>query len=111
LTRSEREMIATLGSTRNNCFLCQTSHRATAAHHLDCNYQLVDAVRFGHETAPIADKLRALLSIAGTVQRGGKDVGSEDIDQSRRGSSADLEICDKAFIAALCMYNSLRGRP
>lgn len=54
LTSGEREMIAAFVSTRNDCFFCQTSHRAAAAHHLDCDYNLVDAVRFDHHTASIS---------------------------------------------------------
>jgi len=33
LSSGEREMIATFVSTRNDCYFCQTSHRAAAAHH------------------------------------------------------------------------------
>lgn len=45
LSSGEREMIATLVSTRNDCHFCQASHRAAAAHLPGCNYALVDAVR------------------------------------------------------------------
>ena len=34
LTSAEREMIATFVSTLNDCYFCQSSHRAAAAHHL-----------------------------------------------------------------------------
>src|ERR1700691_1413707 len=68
LSSGEREMIATFVSTRNDCYFCQTSHRAAAAHHLDGDYALVDAVRFDHENAPVSPKLKALLAIAGKVQ-------------------------------------------
>ena len=44
LTSGEREMIATFVSARNDCYFCQTSHAAAAAHHLGGNYDLVDAV-------------------------------------------------------------------
>src|SRR6185503_1842938 len=68
LSSGEREMIATLVSTRNDCFFCQISHRAAAAHNLGGNYELVDAVRFDHQNAPVTPKLRALLAIAAAVQ-------------------------------------------
>ena len=80
LTSGEREMIATFVSTRNDCYFCQTSHRAAAAHHLDGNYELVDAVRFNHQHAPVSAKLKALLEIAGKVQQDGKAVLAEDIE-------------------------------
>src|ERR1700733_10713102 len=64
LSSGEREMIATLVSTRNDCYFCQTSHRAAAAHHLDGNYALVDAVRFDYLNAPVSDTLKDLLAIS-----------------------------------------------
>jgi len=106
LTSGEREMIATFVSTRNDCFFCQTSHRAAAAHHLDCDYNLVDAVRFDYQTAPVSSKLKSLLAIAGKVQQGGKCVTAEDIARARQEGATDLEIHDTVLIAAaFCMYN------
>jgi uncharacterized peroxidase-related enzyme len=106
LSSGEREMIATFVSTRNDCFFCQTSHRAAAAHHLDGNYQLVDAVRYDHQNAPVSPKLKALLTIAGKVQQGGKNVTAEDVAKARAEGATDLEIHDTVLIAAaFCMYN------
>ena len=79
LTSGEREMIATFVSSKNDCYFCQTSHRAAAAHHLNGDYQLVDAVRADHLTARVSEKLKALLTIAGHVQRSGRDVTEQDI--------------------------------
>src|SRR5580704_801539 len=59
LTSGEREMIATFVSARNDCYFCQTSHRAAAAHHLGGNYELVDAVRADFGNAPVSAKLKA----------------------------------------------------
>jgi len=106
LTSAEREMIATFVSTRNDCYFCQTSHRAAAAHHDGGNYELVDAVRFDYPNAPVSAKLKALLAIAGKVQQGGKNVTSEDIQRARQEGATDLEIHDTVLIAAaFCMYN------
>jgi uncharacterized peroxidase-related enzyme len=106
LTSGEREMIATFVSTRNDCFFCKTSHRPAAAHHLDCDYALVDAVRFDYQNAPVSDKLKALLAIAGKVQQGGKNVSAEDVSRARQQGATDLEIHDTVLIAAaFCMYN------
>jgi uncharacterized peroxidase-related enzyme len=106
LTSAEREMIATFVSTQNDCYFCQTSHRAAAAHHLDGNYELVDAVRRDYQTAPVSGKLKTLLAIAAKVQRGGKNVTPEDVAQARAEGATDLEIHDTVLIAAaFCMYN------
>lgn len=106
LTSGEREMIATFVSARNDCYFCQTSHRAAAAHHLGGNYDLVDAVRADFHSAPVSPKLKALLTIAGKVQQGGKCVTESDIAAAREHGATDREIHDTVLIAAaFCMYN------
>jgi len=77
-----------------------------AAHHLSGNEQLVLDVKQNFAGAAISDKLKALLHIAGKVQRGGKNVLAEDVERARREGSTDLEIHDTVLIAAaFCMYN------
>jgi uncharacterized peroxidase-related enzyme len=106
LTSGEREMIATFVSSRNECRFCRDSHRAAAAHHLDGNYGLVDAVRADYQNAPISEKLKALLAIAGKVQQDGKRVEPADIERARGEGATDVEIHDTVLIAAaFCMYN------
>jgi len=106
LTSGEREMIATFVSARNDCYFCQTSHRAAAAHHLGGNYELVDAVRADYQNAPVSPKLKALLTIAGKVQQSGKSVTTDDIAEARIEGATDREIHDTVLIAAaFCMYN------
>jgi uncharacterized peroxidase-related enzyme len=106
LSSGEREMIASFVSTRNNCFFCQTSHRAAAAHHVHGDYELVDAVRLDYQNAPVSEKFKTLLTIAGKVQQGGKNVTSEDVARARQEGASDLEIHDTVLIAAaFCMYN------
>jgi len=106
MSSGERELIATFVSTRNDCYFCQTSHRAAAAHNLGGNYELVDAVRYDYPNAPVSAKLKALLAIAGKVQQGGKHVTAEDVARARSEGATDLEIHDTVLIAAaFCMYN------
>jgi uncharacterized peroxidase-related enzyme len=106
LTRAERELIATYVSSRNDCFYCQTAHGAIAAHHLGGDEDTVQEVKRDFENAPISDRLKALLAIAGQVQRGGKHVQAEDVERARREGATDREIHDTVLIAAaFCMYN------
>jgi uncharacterized peroxidase-related enzyme len=106
LTSGEREMIATFVSACNDCYFCQTSHRAAAAHHLGGNYELVDAVRADYRNAPVSPKLKALLKIAGKVQQSGRNVTTEDVAEAREEGATDREIHDTVLIAAaFCMYN------
>ena len=47
-----------------------------------------------------------LLTIAGKVQQGGKNVTPEDIENARDAGATDLELHDTVLIAAaFCMYN------
>ncbi|MGC2163141.1 MAG: peroxidase-related enzyme [Silvibacterium sp.] len=105
LTPGERELIATYVSSQNDCYFCQTSHGAAAASHLGSD-EVVKQVKTDFQTAPVTPKLKALLAIAGKVQRGGKNVTDEDVAHARSKGATDLEIHDTVLIAAaFCMYN------
>jgi uncharacterized peroxidase-related enzyme len=106
LTPAEREMIATYVSSENDCYYCQHCHGASAAEHLGGNYELIDQVKQNFSAAPISEKLKALLAIAGKVQKGGKQVSLEDVQRARQQGATDTEIHDTVLIAAaFCMYN------
>jgi uncharacterized peroxidase-related enzyme len=106
LTSGEREMIAAFVSSRNDCHFCQASHSAAAAHHLSGNYDIVEAVKRDYESAPVSAKLKVLLTIAGRVQQGGKNVTTADVERARAEGATDTEIHDAVLIAAaFCMFN------
>jgi uncharacterized peroxidase-related enzyme len=103
---ADREMIATYVSSQNDCYFCQHAHGAVAAYRLNGNEKLVNTVKMDFESAEISDNLKALLAIAGKVQRGGKQVTTDDIARARRQGASDKEIHDTVLIAAaFCMYN------
>ena len=79
LTRGERELIAAHVSSLNDCHFCASSHGAFAAAQLPEGMELVQQVRADPQTAPVSDKLRALLAIAGAVQESGLKVTSEQV--------------------------------
>jgi hypothetical protein len=68
-TLTSGELIAAFAPSRNDCHCCQASHCAAAAHHVDGNYGVVDAVTHDYQSAPVSPKLKALLNFAGTVQQ------------------------------------------
>jgi uncharacterized peroxidase-related enzyme len=106
LTPAEREMIATYVSSENDCYYCQHSHGAAAAEHLGGNYEIVDQIKREFATAPVSEKLKALLAIAGKVQKGGKHVTTQDVERARQKGATDKEIHDTVLIAAaFCMFN------
>ncbi len=105
LTPGERELIATYVSSENDCHFCQASHGAAAAAHLGGD-ETVEKVKADFESAPVTPKFKALLRIAGKVQRGGKNVTTEDVAHARTLGATDLEIHDTVLIAAaFSMYN------
>ncbi len=106
LSPGERELIATYVSSRNDCYFCQTSHGAAAAAHMGKDWGLVDQVKRDFARADISEKLKALLTIAGKVQQGGKHVTAEDVAMARELGASDTEIHDTVLIAAaFCMFN------
>lgn len=106
LPQADREMIATYVSAQNDCHFCQSAHGAAAAHYLGGNEKLVNAVKLNFEDTTISDKLKALLAIAGKVQKGGKLVSDEDVARARQQGATDKEIHDTVLIAAaFCMFN------
>jgi uncharacterized peroxidase-related enzyme len=105
LSAGERELIAAFVSSRNDCTYCQTIHGAVAAAHLG-DGSLVVKVKTDPAHAPVSEKLRALLVIAGHVQRGGQNVSSADVEAARAAGATDIDIHDTVLIAAaFCMYN------
>jgi uncharacterized peroxidase-related enzyme len=106
LTPAEREIIATYVSSENDCCFCQLSHGAAAAEHLGGNYDLIDRIKQNFSAAEISEKLKALLAIAGKVQKGGKNVTAGDVERARQRGATDKEIHDTVLIAAaFCMFN------
>ena len=106
LTPGERELIATYVSSLNDCYFCQTVHGAIASAHLNDDEELVRRVKADFKHADISEKLKALLVVAGKVQKGGKHVTANDVEEARRAGASDVEIHDAVLIAAaFCMYN------
>src|SRR5688572_16736924 len=106
LTRGERELIATYVSSLNDCFFCQNAHGGLAQHYLECDMAYIDQVKADFQSTNLSPKLKALLSIAGSVQKGGKNVTPEQIEKARNVGATDLEIHDTVLIAAaFCMFN------
>ncbi len=104
-------MIAAHVSYRNECDFCRLSHSAAAAAHLHGNYELVEQVKVNGSIPGTAKshaglRMKALLNIAGKVQKGGKQVSTADVERARQEGATDKEIHDTVLIAAaFCMFN------
>lgn len=106
LSMADRELIATHVSYLNDCFYCQQSHGAIAVCYLNGDTGLVEQVKKDYPHAAISDKLKALLSIAASVQKGGKFVTPGQIEAAKELGASDKDIHDTVLIAsAFCMFN------
>lgn len=106
LSAGERELIAAYVSFRNQTRYCTGSHTAAAAHALGGDYELVEAVKRDPASAPISERMRALLAIAGKVQGDAREVSEKDIEAARAAGADDEAIHDTVLTAAaFCMFN------
>ena len=106
LSQAERELIATYVSNKSTCTFCSCSHAAAARYLYQDEAQTVDLVLEDYQNAPISDKLKALLTIAGKVQTDARTVSEEDVQLARSFGANDRDIHDTVLIAAtFCMFN------
>jgi uncharacterized peroxidase-related enzyme len=105
LTPLERELIATVVSSGNECRFCTRSH-AAAASALAGEESLAEAVQRDIDSAPVTEKLRALLHIAAKVRETGKAVTAAHVEAARKAGASDADIHDAVLVAAaFCMFN------
>lgn len=105
LTEGERELIATIVSSGNECKFCTTAHTA-AADLLIGDKETAQKVKEDINTAPVSAKMKALLAIAAQVRVSGKAVTETTIANAKAEGATDIEIHDTVLIAALfCLYN------
>jgi uncharacterized peroxidase-related enzyme len=106
LSSADRETIAAVVSRGNDCEFCARSHSAAAAAHAGGNLDRVRAACSDIDTAPISDKLKALLHVALQVRHSGKAVRDETVAAARAVGVTDVELHDTVLIAAaFSMFN------
>ncbi|MBO1415037.1 carboxymuconolactone decarboxylase family protein [Streptomyces sp. FH025] len=106
MSRGERELVAAYVSSLNGTRFCTGAHSAFAAAQLDGGEELVEAALADPGTAPLTDRMRALLRIAAEVRGQVGPVSREAVEAARAAGAGDVEIHDTVLIAAaFCMYN------
>lgn len=105
LSEGERELIATIVSHKNECKFCVSAH--TAITNILLGEETTCAkVKEDITTAPVSNKMKALLTIASHVQESGKNVTADSIQKAKDEGATDMEIHDTVLIAALfSLYN------
>src|SRR5450631_337567 len=105
LSEGERELIASVVSSGNECAFCTAAHIAIADLYLG-DSSIADAVKNNIGTAPVSEKMKALLTIASAVQENGKLVTQAMVDATKKEGATDLELHDTVLISALfSLYN------
>lgn len=100
LSTGERELIAAFTSRCNGCLFCAGSHTAVAAELLGSR-ELVDTVLNDFATAPIAEKLKAMLAFVEKVTRSAAQIGQSDVDQVKQAGWTDEAIYDAITVCAM----------
>jgi alkylhydroperoxidase family enzyme len=73
---------------------------------MQCDMNFIDSVKNNFEATSVSEKLKTLLAVAASVQRGGKFVTKGQIDHAKAAGASDKEIHDTVLIAAaFCMFN------
>jgi len=105
LTEGERELIAMVTSYGNECRFCTAAHTAAANAYLG-DPAIAEAVKRDPGSAPVSDKMKALLAIARACRKNGRLVTSETVEAARAAEATDREIHDTVLITALfSLYN------
>ena len=93
---AERELMAALVGSWNQCAFCRGAHRAVAVHGLP--EDVVNACLVDHSRAPISRRLRAALDFLEVLTRAPDDLTS---DHAAVAMAAGLDADDLADVAAV----------
>jgi uncharacterized peroxidase-related enzyme len=102
----ERELMAAFVSSKNTGRYCTDAHRATAAHFV--GESTASAVVNSPDTAPIGDRLRAMLAFLDKLTLSPRDVEPRDIEALRRVGITDDAIENAVEVCVqFCIINRL----
>ncbi|HEY4221447.1 MAG TPA: carboxymuconolactone decarboxylase family protein [Myxococcota bacterium] len=107
ITRGERELLATAVSAANDCFYCMDTHGAFACAVAPELSPLLDDVKAGGARG-VSAKLAALLAIARTVAKHGRQLTGAEVQSARDAGASDADTQLAVLIAAgFAMYNRM----
>jgi uncharacterized peroxidase-related enzyme len=105
LSEGERELIATVVSSGNQCTFCTTVH-TVAADVLLGEKETTAQIKKDINSAALSPRMKSLLTIASMTRESGKSVTPEAIRNAKNEGATDTEIHDTVLIAGLfCLYN------
>ncbi len=106
LSKGERELIGAFVSGLNDCFICGHIHGAVAQCHLGVDDDFMQKIATDFQHSELSQKMKSLLTIAASAQRGGQYVTREQVETARKSGATDVEIHDTVLITGLfCLFN------
>ena len=107
LSKLEREMIAVVVSSANNCYYCLTAHGA-AVRNLSGDPILGEQMAMNYRTAQLTPKMRAALDFAYALTINPIEIDEPDRQKLRDAGWSDRDIWDiSAVIAFFNMSNRM----
>ncbi len=97
LSRVQREMIATVVSSVNQCQYCVAHHAEALAHHVH-DRQLVRELERDHSQVKLDPRDKAMLDYAVKLTKNPASVSENDIRLLRENGFSDSDILDLALI-------------
>jgi uncharacterized peroxidase-related enzyme len=98
-TVSERELMAAMVARWNTCPFCVGAHRSIAVLGLD--QAVTDACLADYRTAPIAEPLRATLSVLETMTLRPDDLKADQIREATAAGVTRQQLTDAAAVASV----------
>jgi uncharacterized peroxidase-related enzyme len=99
LSKLEREMIAVVASSINQCFYCLTAHGA-AVRQLSGDPKLGELMVMNYRAAELAPRLRAMLDFAAKLTETPDRIVEADRQALRDAGFSDADIWDIAAVAS-----------
>ena len=106
LTTAEREIVFAYGSALNGCVFCHTSHKYTAAE-LGVDEAMWDGVIADLDTAPIDDRLRALLRYVRKLTLTPNAMAANDVSDVLTAGWSEDALFDAICV---CAFNNMMNR-
>jgi len=99
LSREERELIAVIVSSANNCSYC-VNHHAEALNHYWKNRNLITKLIRDFQSVDLPQKKRTMINYVLKVTKRPSSVRKKDIDELREAGFDDRDILDINLIAS-----------
>lgn len=99
LSKLEREMIAVVVSSENQCFYCLTAHGA-AVRQLGGDPVLGEMMAMNYRAADLSPRHRAMLDFAVTITNASHAIGEADRQTLRDAGFSDRDIWDISAVAS-----------